>query len=146
MTAKSKQRLKLASITVAIYMMVAFVFWLPPVGMVYCGASLWTCHSSLKLIELQKMNWANETGAKLGDAMSESDFAAYFDDAMPRCPTGGEYSINKLGESPTCSHSDSAPIPKKKLVMVFFWTWEVMPAGAHEYLSHDSNHYHKVYQ
>jgi chromosome segregation ATPase len=62
------------------------------------------CINNLRLIDAAKQQWAlekNQTAAALPVA---EDLLPYLKDGVfPSCPAGGLYSINAVGEAPTCS-------------------------------------------
>jgi predicted RNA-binding Zn-ribbon protein involved in translation (DUF1610 family) len=66
------------------------------------------CISCLRLIDSGKAAVAQKKGLKQGDVIDLESLAK--EHAWPyRCPSGGKYSINRVGENPTCS------IPNHKL-------------------------------
>jgi chromosome segregation ATPase len=62
------------------------------------------CIASLKLIDAAKLQWALLNN-KTEDAIpTKQDLLPYFKDGVfPVCPSGGTYTINAVGEAPTCS-------------------------------------------
>jgi hypothetical protein len=62
------------------------------------------CIANLKLIDAAKLQWAIEYN-KAEDAIpTAQDLLPYFKDRVfPVCPSGGTYTINAVGEAPTCS-------------------------------------------
>ena len=62
------------------------------------------CIASLKLIDAAKLQWALLNN-KAEDAIpTAQDLLPYFKDGVfPVCPSGGTYTINAVGEAPTCS-------------------------------------------
>jgi outer membrane lipoprotein-sorting protein len=62
------------------------------------------CINNLRQIELAKKMWALDKGKKDGDLVTEDDIKSYLADGnLPKCPSGGKYTIGKVGEKPTCS-------------------------------------------
>lgn len=65
------------------------------------------CINNLRQIDAAKNQWALENGKKAGDTVTEADIKPYIKlDAngnLPKCPSGGKYTIGKVGENPTCS-------------------------------------------
>jgi prepilin-type N-terminal cleavage/methylation domain-containing protein len=62
------------------------------------------CISNLRQIDAAKNQWALEKSKKNGDAVTEADIGAYLKGGvLPKCPSGGTYTIGKVGEKPTCS-------------------------------------------
>ncbi len=101
--------------------------------MSYIGQSLISCAGVLKQIELMKATYADDKGLKEGDPIDPSDFQRHFEDHVPRCPSGGIYSYNKVGVPPVCSFAGTGGLkPQKELVMYFFWKWKIPPSGRHE--------------
>ncbi len=60
------------------------------------------CINNLRRIDAAKNVWALEYGKTNGDVPTVDDLKPYLD-GFPVCPSGGTYSINPLGELPTCS-------------------------------------------
>ena len=62
------------------------------------------CIANLKLIDAAKLQWALEYN-KTEDAIpTAQDLLPYFKDGVvPVCPSGGTYTINAVGQAPTCS-------------------------------------------
>jgi len=63
-----------------------------------------TCIANLKLIDAAKLQWALENN-KAEDAIPiAQDLMPYLKDGVfPVCPSGGTYTINAVGQAPTCS-------------------------------------------
>jgi hypothetical protein len=62
------------------------------------------CITNLKLIDAAKLQWALLNN-KAEDAIpTEQDLLPYLKDGVfPVCPSGGTYTINAVGQAPTCS-------------------------------------------
>lgn len=68
------------------------------------------CINNLRQIDTAKNEWALENHKKNGDTPTQIDLAHYLKNGQfPACPAGGTYTINPVGEAPTCS------IPKHQL-------------------------------
>lgn len=79
------------------------------------------CINDLREIEAAKKEWALEHNAKTNDAVALGDIKPYlvpygepngfikFDanGNLPKCPSGGIFTIGKIGEPPTCSLGNS---------------------------------------
>jgi len=65
------------------------------------------CINNLRQIDAAKNEWALEKGKPNGTPVTEADIKPYIKlDAngnLPTCPSGGKYTIGKVGEKPTCS-------------------------------------------
>jgi len=62
------------------------------------------CINNLRQIDAAKNQFALEKGKKNGDAITEADITPYIrGGVLPKCPSGGTYTIGKVGETPTCS-------------------------------------------
>jgi len=74
------------------------------------------CINNLRQIDAAKNEWALEHNAKSNDVVTIKDIRPYIErernnpfiklDAkgnLPKCPSGGVYTIGKIGEPPTCS-------------------------------------------
>lgn len=62
------------------------------------------CIANLKLIDVAKLQWALENN-KTEDAIpTMQDLLPFFkDNVVPVCPAGGVYTVNAVGQAPTCS-------------------------------------------
>jgi hypothetical protein len=68
----------------------------------------YACISNLRQIEAAKEEWAQEKGITNGAIIvSENDITPYIPldsrGTIPKCPSGGTYTIGRLNELPTCS-------------------------------------------
>jgi competence protein ComGC len=74
-------------------------------------AQMNACINNLRQIDAAKQEWALENNKKATDTPVQTDLARYLSKKgqFPVCPAGGVYTINPVGEKPTCS------IPKHKL-------------------------------
>jgi hypothetical protein len=112
----------------------SLLFQLWPVGSIYLGASLISCRAHLRLIETAKQVLQHEKGLHEGDEMSVGMLQQYFGGRVPRCPGGGDYDYGEVGEVPTCSYAGGpGPSPRKRLVWIVGWAWNVPPSGPHDY-------------
>jgi hypothetical protein len=67
------------------------------------------CANNLRMIQSAKQQWALEKSKSGTDTPTWDDLKPYLDGKVPTCPGGGDYSINSVGEQPTCSvhsHTD----------------------------------------
>jgi hypothetical protein len=60
------------------------------------------CINNLRQIDAAKSQWALEKSKKDGDVPTKDDLLPYLR-KWPTCPSGGTYTINAVGEPPTCS-------------------------------------------
>ncbi|MBI1784121.1 hypothetical protein HYR69_03175 [Candidatus Sumerlaeota bacterium] len=70
------------------------------------GTGMKSCQENLTRIDGAKEQWALDNGKPQGAVPQESellgvDMAGYMK-TMPRCPAGGKYTINPIGQDPTC--------------------------------------------
>ncbi|HKW29128.1 MAG TPA: hypothetical protein VJT54_07325 [Verrucomicrobiae bacterium] len=66
------------------------------------------CINNLRLIDAAKKEWVFAHNGKAGDVVTEQDLIPYIKldsecIVFPQCPSGGTYTIGKIGEPPTCS-------------------------------------------
>jgi competence protein ComGC len=61
------------------------------------------CINNLRLIDSATMQWALETRANDGAAVTPANVVAYTREGFPTCPAGGTYTIGPVGKAPTCS-------------------------------------------
>ena len=119
---------------VGAYLLLAVVFIWPPAGMIYVGSSLYSCAAALKSIENAKNDYACDKGLEKGTMVTLSELENYCGHPLPRCPVGGVYQLNRIGEKPTCSLAGtSGPAPKKTLVWIIGWRWKQPPSGPHQF-------------
>jgi hypothetical protein len=61
------------------------------------------CRSNLLTIEAAIAQWAFENRKADDSEVTLEDLAKYFRDGIPRCPSGGEYSLSTVDEKPRCN-------------------------------------------
>jgi Tfp pilus assembly protein PilE len=62
------------------------------------------CIANLQEIEGVKESWAVERKKQEGDSSNDGEINVYFRLGQPpKCPGGGSYSYNPVGETPSCS-------------------------------------------
>jgi hypothetical protein len=64
------------------------------------------CINNLRCIDEAKQEWASEMHRGTNDTPTVADLTPYLRDLkgqFPRCPSGGNYTIGKVGEPVTCS-------------------------------------------
>jgi hypothetical protein len=62
------------------------------------------CINNLRQIDAAKNEWALEKSKANGTLVTEADITPYLvGGKLPTCPSGGTYTIGKVGEKPTCS-------------------------------------------
>jgi hypothetical protein len=62
------------------------------------------CINNLRIIEGAKQQWALEYKQAVTNTPTQGDLVAYLRNGqLPFCPAGGTYTINSMGEDPTCS-------------------------------------------
>ncbi len=61
------------------------------------------CVANLKLIEGAKNTWEDERQATNNPTPGDLFGKDLYIIEMPKCPAGGTYTLNKLGENPSCS-------------------------------------------
>jgi hypothetical protein len=63
-----------------------------------------SCVNNLRILDAAKEQWAMEKNKSDGDAVEMKGMLNYVRDrVMPKCAQGGTYSINSIGDPPTCS-------------------------------------------
>ena len=63
-----------------------------------------SCINSLRQLDGAKQQWALENRKTAADIPTEQELAVYLkDNAIPKCPAGGVYTINKVDATPSCS-------------------------------------------
>jgi len=69
------------------------------------------CINNLRQLDAAENQFALEKGKKAGDPCTGEDLKPYIrliNGKLPKCPQGGTYTINPIGEAPTCSISGHA--------------------------------------
>jgi hypothetical protein len=61
------------------------------------------CVNNLRRIDAAKQSWVLEHNAKPGNMVTTNDIASFLFPGTLTCPSGGTYTIGKVGEPPTCS-------------------------------------------
>jgi hypothetical protein len=67
-----------------------------------------TCINNLRLIDGAKQMWALENNKTNSDVPTWADLRSYLGhpgDALPKCPSGGTYTLGAISNFPTCSIS-----------------------------------------
>jgi len=60
------------------------------------------CIDNLGQIEAAKHKWYSEQHKTTNDVPTMADLAKYMN-GVPKCPSGGTYTIGPVGKNPTCS-------------------------------------------
>lgn len=103
---KSKALIALAVSTFAGFVV---AFAIPGFMAVSLSRSSNPCINNLRQIEAAKAQWALENNQGTNDTPTSSDISIYLlNGKMPACPSGGKYTIGRVGEDPKCSIGDSA--------------------------------------
>jgi hypothetical protein len=81
-----------------------------------CTSPANACINNLRQIDGAKQQWALENGQTNGHVIvTENDIRPYLGrgsvGSIPRCPSGGKYTIGKLKDAPTCSIGASVNPP-----------------------------------
>ena len=64
-----------------------------------------TCIANLKQIDAGKEQWAMDNKKDAGATVLQTDLAPTYIKSYPSCPSGGTYTINTIGTSPTCNQT-----------------------------------------
>ena len=71
------------------------------------GHEMSSCYQNLQYIQVAKHNWAIDEKKISTDIPTWGDLHSYLPDtwsnSIPRCPSGGTYTIGQVDELPTCS-------------------------------------------
>ncbi len=63
-----------------------------------------SCVNNLRQIDSAKEQWALETNASAGDAVTKSEVDDYMK-KVPACPSNGTYTYGAVGTDPTCNQT-----------------------------------------
>ena len=61
------------------------------------------CINNLRQLDGAKQQWALENRKTENATPSTQDILPYLRDGIPKCPSGGHYTLNAVGAQPTCS-------------------------------------------
>jgi len=61
------------------------------------------CMNNLRQIDGAKETWAIEHHAKTNAVVTITDISPLIKGGFPKCPSGGAYTIGRIGENPKCS-------------------------------------------
>ena len=64
-----------------------------------------TCIANLKQIDSGKEQWAMDNKKDAGATVLQTDLSPTYVKTYPSCPSGGTYTINAVGTSPTCDQA-----------------------------------------
>ena len=68
-----------------------------------------TCKLRLRMIYEAKQHWAERNQKPGADTPTWEDLRPYLRGAVPKCPSGGVYTIGRVDELPKCSIPGHAP-------------------------------------
>ncbi len=61
------------------------------------------CQANLRTLKVTINTWAFNNKKPDGAELTLEDLEGEFDNGLPRCPSGGEYTVTVVGEDPTCN-------------------------------------------
>jgi prepilin-type N-terminal cleavage/methylation domain-containing protein len=67
------------------------------------GSRAKACQGNLKQMESAKEQWAMDTRAAAGAAVTQADIVPNYMKSMPTCPSSGAYTIGDLNTTPVCA-------------------------------------------
>jgi hypothetical protein len=92
-------------VVIGLLLTVAFFFVIPNLVRPRTRYSGPPCILQLRNIAGAKDQCAVESYLSIGAVVTEGQIGPYFRDGrVPKCPQGGEYSLNPIGVDPTCSY------------------------------------------
>jgi hypothetical protein len=101
---------KLVLIPAVVMPAIAAGMALPALAKAKANSQKIACANNLRAVQRAKKQWASENGKSDQDTPGWADLKPYLRGAkIPKCPTGGDYEINEVGQQPTCSihsHTD----------------------------------------
>ena len=77
-------------------------------------AQITACKSNLRAIEGAIVQWSVEKRKSDDSEVSLEDLESYMRDGIPRCPSGGEYTLGTVEEKPTCNVGGHTIIPEEE--------------------------------
>lgn len=66
-------------------------------------ARISACINNLRQIDSAKEQYAMENNLNDGATVTNTQLAPYIKGSFPACPAGGAYTINTIGNNPTCN-------------------------------------------
>ena len=72
------------------------------------------CKANLRTLEFAIQQWALEKRKRDDSEVSLEDLESYMKDGIPRCPSGGEYTLTTVEEKPTCNVGGHTIIPEEE--------------------------------
>ena len=72
------------------------------------------CKANLRTLEFAIQQWALEKRTRDDSEVSLEDLESYMKDGIPRCPSGGEYTLTTVEEKPTCNVGGHTIIPEEE--------------------------------
>ena len=81
------------------------------IGAMYCWTTVpeaqgLNCNNNLRLISFAKDMAVQTLGLTNGSIITMEQVKPYLRGYMPKCPSGGTYSLNPVGQDPTCSRAN----------------------------------------
>ena len=64
-----------------------------------------SCVANLHHIQMAKSVYANENGLPAGSVLPHAAVWGQMEGRIPRCPDGGTYTLNAVGQWPACSYT-----------------------------------------
>jgi hypothetical protein len=120
--------LSLVPLAVVAWVVLSMQFMWPPI----CREVIHSynaCINNLRQIDGAKQQWATENAKTNGANVTLEDLKDYLRNRLS-CPYRGTYTINPIGQPPTCSVAEQKP--KKRHDGPLHWEWEVPPASGHK--------------
>ena len=87
---------------------------IPNIKEAHKEAQINACRSNLRTIEFAIQQWALEKRKRDDSEVSLEDLESYMKDGIPRCPSGGEYTLGTVEEKPTCNVGGHTIIPEEE--------------------------------
>jgi hypothetical protein len=76
---------------------------LPVLVLAGCTRAEENCIDNLRQIAGAKRSWMLERNKATNDVVAWDDIRPYFKEVPPTCPSGGTYTVGRVGELPACS-------------------------------------------
>ena len=72
------------------------------------------CKANLRTLEFAIQQWALEKRKRDDSEVTLEDLESYMKDGIPRCPSGGEYTLGTVEEKPMCNVGGHTIIPEEE--------------------------------
>jgi Protein of unknown function (DUF3352) len=99
----SQDGAKLALVPIVVVPAIAAGMALPALAKAKAKAQEVACKNNIRQLQIAKQMWSQDKGKSGQDTPTWDDLKPYLGGANIKCPSGGDYELNSVGQQPTCS-------------------------------------------